>query len=251
MTWRFCLKEGVIPDFVFVLDPHPTRRVRWFGDPNFESDMKGDDYFVRQDLDVEFRKNSLEQNNYHIDLVNSYANKTKAIVASTSPRNLVDRIVDAGFDIYWWNPLVDDPLMSDSITRKLFEINQLPCVNSGGTVGTAAWVFADTIFDIPLIGLTGTDFGYYKSTPYSETQTYYELLSYLGDEKKIDECFMDYVFPLTKEVFYTDPTYFWYRSNFLELLKISKSKTYNCSEGGILFNENLECIFLEQFFDLL
>src|SRR5262245_33617988 len=40
-----CLQHGLIPDYVLTLDPHPTRIVRWFGDPDFEKHTAFDDYF--------------------------------------------------------------------------------------------------------------------------------------------------------------------------------------------------------------
>ena len=41
-----CIKAGLEPDYVLTLDPHPTRVVRWFGDPDFEKNIEGDDYFI-------------------------------------------------------------------------------------------------------------------------------------------------------------------------------------------------------------
>ena len=71
-----CLKSGIIPDYVLTLDPHPKRVVRWFGDYNFENNQLNDDYFARQDLDVDFRNNSIEQNLNNIELVNKHATGT-------------------------------------------------------------------------------------------------------------------------------------------------------------------------------
>lgn len=246
-----CLRRGVIPDYVLTLDPHPTRIVRWFGDPNYEEHAAKDDYFERQDINIEFRKNSLRQNEENIKLVNEMGRKTKAIVATTAPANVIQRLEEARFDILWWNPLVDDPKSPESITKKIYDVNKLPCLNTGGNVGTASWVFASSVLNISRIGLVGMDLGYYKDTPYNLTQTYYELASYLGGEEGIEDFFCEYVFPLTGEKFYTDPTYFWYRKNFLELLqKNTKAKTFNCTEGGTLFSENLTCVYLEEFIRL-
>ena len=242
-----CLKAGLIPDFVLTLDPHETRIVRWFGDPEFEQHSAQDDYFKRQDLDVDFRKDTLEQNKKHIELVNQHGHKTKAIVSSSAPRNVIARLKEAHFDMYWWNPLVDDPHQPDSLTRKIYNINGLTCFNTGGTVGTAAWVFADSILKLSKIGLVGMDFGYYIDTPKNKTQTYYELVTHLGNEKDVESCFQEFEFPLTKEKFYVDPTYFGYRSNFLTLSKKGKSKTINCTEGGILFDDHIACQTLDGF----
>ncbi len=242
-----CLKAGLIPDFMLTLDPHPTRMVRWVGDHEFEKHIANDDYFTRQDLNIEFRKNSAQQNEEHIALVNQFGHLTKAIVASTAPRNLVRRLKEAQFDIYWWNPLVDDPTKPDSLTRKMHAVNKLPCLNTGGTVGTAAWVFGNSVLKTPRIGLVGMDFGYHRDNPIEKTQTYYELIEHLGGREELEQCFIEYEFPLTKEKFYTDPTYFWYRKNFLELFTQATTKAYNCTEGGTLIHDRIPCITLDDF----
>lgn len=242
-----CLKAGLIPDFVLTLDPHPTRVVRWFGDNDFEKNVGNDDYFKRQDLDVQFRNNTKKQNSDNIKLVNAMGHFSKGIVASTVAQNVVKRIKEAKLDDYWWNPLMDDPQKPDSLTRTIYDMNKKPCLNTGGTVGTAAWVFAHSILKLPNIAVVGMDYGYYRETTYQQTQTYYELLLHLDDPKDIDQCFVDMEFPLTGETFFTDPTYFWYRRNFLDLLKNSQAKTFNCTEAGTLFGDNIECIRLGDF----
>jgi len=72
-----CLKAGIIPDYVLTMDPHAKRVVRWFGDPNYEENLDGDDYFSRQDLDIDFREDSLKNNIINIDLVNKFAPRSK------------------------------------------------------------------------------------------------------------------------------------------------------------------------------
>lgn len=242
-----CLRSGLIPDYVVTLDPHTTRVVRWFGDPDFEENSRHDDYFQRQDLDVEFRKNSIEQNLRNIDLVNRHGARTRALVATTAPANVVKRIEEAGFDMYWWNPLVDDPRSPGSLTRQLHDINRLPCINTGGNVGGAAWTLASAHLKIPKVALAGMDFGYYADTPITMTQTYHELVHHAGSTDGLERFFCDFTFPLTGERFYTDPTYYWYRKNFLQLLEKSPSWTVNCTEGGTLFGDQIECLYLEEY----
>ncbi len=242
-----CLKAGIVPDYVLTLDPHPTRMVRWFGDPDFEKNMKNDDYFSRQDLDIDFRDNSIKQNGENIDLVNKYAKETKLIIASTSPSNMVRRSVDAGFDMYWWAPLVDDPDQKDSLTRKMYQSSKLPAMNTGGNVGTAAWVFSQFWLNIEKVAVIGMDLGYKKSLPRSMTQTFEELTTIVGKDNLNDDYFPEFKNPLTGEVFYTDPTYYWYRKNIMDMINSTNSKLYNCTEGGILFGPNIECISLADF----
>ena len=242
-----CLKQGLVPDFVVTLDPHPTRMVRWFGDPDFEKHSATDDYFQRQDLDVEFRKNTILENQKNIDLINRHGPRMKALVSSSAPANVLTRIKEAGFQAYYFNPLVDDPDQNGSLTRQLARINGFPCVNTGGNVGTCAWILAATVLKAESIGLLGMDFGYYGDLPREETQKYYELLEYLHDDENLDPYFPAFSYPGTGESMYTDPTYFWYRQNFLELLPLIPAKTFNCTEGGTLFSDQLLCCSVEEF----
>lgn len=242
-----CLKAGLVPDMMVSLDPHPTRMVRWFGDPDFEENSAKDDYFNRQDLDVEFRNNSIRENLKNIELINEKAHLTKCLLCTAAPQNVVSRCLEAQFDLYWWNPLVDDPRGEGSLTRQFYDLNPLPCVNTGGTVGSAAWVFAAKRLNIPEIAVVGMDLGYHMETPLEMTQTYHELQAFLKEGDAFEDLFPRFKFPLDGQEYYTDPTYFWYRKNFLELLSQSQAKTFNCSEAGTLFSEDIECIRLDEF----
>lgn len=242
-----CIKAGLEPDYVLTLDPHPTRLVRWFGDPDFERNLDGDDYFSRQDLDIAFRTNSIEENRRNIALVDQHGKGAKLIICSAAPKNVVERTRAVGFDAYWWAPLVDNPDQPDSLTRAMVRETGLPAMNTGGTVGTAAWVFALTALKIPKIAVVGMDLGYYKTdTTHFQTQTYHSLKEHVGEEN-IHEYFPEFTYPGTGEVFYTDPTYYWYRSNMLDLISASGTTVFNCTGGGTLSGPGVECMEVEEF----
>ena len=242
-----CLKAGIVPDYVLTLDPHPTRLVRWFGDPDILSNLEGDDYFSRQDLDIDFRNDTVEKNSENIDLVNKYANKIKLIISTTAPNNVVRRVSDAGFDCFWWVPLVDNPSSCNSLTRKMYDICKLPAMNTGGNVGTAAWIFAKIFLKIKNVCVVGMDLGYQKSLPYKMTQTFYELRDILSVDEINSDYFPEYEYPNTGEKYYIDPTYYWYRCNLMSLIKNSGVEFYNCTEGGTLFGDGIKCLSLEKF----
>ncbi len=244
-----CLKGGLVPDYVLTLDPHPSRIVRWFGDPEVENHSQGDDYFERQDLDVAFRKNSLRQNQENIDLVDHHAARTRLVIASSASAAVTRRAVAAGFDMYWWNPIVDDPRAPGSLTRRLREINGLPCMNTGGQTGGACYVFAATLLKAQEVALVGMDCGYYADTPYEQTQLYYELQHLHGGREGIEPYFPEFIFPLTGERFYTDPSYYRYRESLLGISAELKTRTLNCTEGGIVFGPKVACLRLEEFLE--
>ncbi len=154
-----CLKEGLVPDYVICLDPHPTRIVRWFGDPDIEAHSRNDDYYERQDLNIDFRNNTLKTNLDNIELVNRHAHATAAVFATTVDRTVTERARQAGFPIYWWHPLMDNPTAPDSLTGKIHRLVNLPCLNTGGTVGTAAWMIAAVTLKIPNIAVVGMEGG--------------------------------------------------------------------------------------------
>ncbi len=247
-SYAACLRAGLIPDYVVTLDPHKTRVVRWFGDPKFAEHLAADDYFSRQDLDVAARENALRRNEDDMKLIDAHAPKTAAIVASSAPKTVVDRIVAAKFPAYWWHPLVDDPTKPESLTRALHAVQPLPCLATGGTVGTAAWVFALQMLKPQALAVTGMDLGYYSDLPLDKTQTYYELLEMAGgDPERVKDYVTTVEFPLTGEKYMTDPTYFWYRKNFLHLAKRAPMRTLNCTEAGTLFGDNIDCVRLDDF----
>jgi len=226
-----CLKAGITPDRVITLDPHPTRMVRWFGDPDYSENSKNDDYFSRQDLDVSFRANQLAQNAENIRLVDEH--RVPLVICTTSPANVVART--SGFSRYWFAPLVDRPVKG-SLTRVITAATGCPALNTGGTVGTAAWSFAHQVLRSGNIAGVGWDFGYYPDTPLDKTQSWHMLG---GDPA---------MYPTERGHWgeaYTDPTYFWYRENFRDLLKASDARVTNCSGAGLLTGERVDCMELE------
>jgi len=248
-SYASCLKAGLFPDYVITMDPHLSRVVRWFGDPDFEKHTLNDDYFARQDLDLDFRDNSISHNKEIIDLVDKYSHRSKLLIASTSSSAVVNRVINTNFDdIYWYNPLVDDPDNNNSITRKLWDLNKLPCINTGGTVGTVSWVIAAAHIKINTIGLVGMDFGYHNDIPFNETQTYYELIDYVGSDIDFKKYFLFTEYPISGILYYTDPTYYWYKKNFLEIIdKVSDVRTFNCTDGGTLVEDKIILISLNDY----
>jgi len=248
MSW--CLRNDIVPHLTVTLDPHPKRIVRWFGDPELSvSDMAEDDYFARQDFDPAFQSDDLAFNRELIELVNRHGPKMKIAIASCASSAVVERAIQAGMDRYWWNPIYDDFDIDGGLTRRLHERNKLPCLNAGGNVGSACWVFAHAVLGVKHVALLGMDLSYYGETSYRETQKYYELIDLVGEEN-LSEIFTHIHNPYVDREFFTDPTFLWYRDAFLQMAQWASESgvvTYNCTGGGVLFGDAIEFVPFEDF----
>lgn len=241
-----CLRAGVVPHVVVTVDPHPERIVRWFGDPTLTA-PRDDDYFRRQEMDPVHHGDELGANRALVDLVNAFGSKIKVAAATSAAPAVVERCEQAGMDIYWWNPMYDDYDKPDSLSRRLWEMNGLPCLNGGGNVGTAAWVLTHAVLGKRRIGLIGIDLGYAPGTAYEKTQYYPELREMLGDRYR--EAFIHTENPVTGETWFSDPAYHWFRDVFLEMARGADCQTVNCTEGGLLFGPGITTAALDTFLE--
>jgi hypothetical protein len=248
MAW--CLRNDITPDLVVTADPHASRIVRWFGDPDLdEAKVAADDYFARQDMDPQFRNNQLKVNRALVELLDRHGKDMRICVASSASQAVLKRCNEAHMPVYWWNPMFDDYDRLDSLSRKVHKLNGKPCLNAGGNVGAACWVIAHAVLEKRKIGILGMDLGYYEETSYRETQYYNELKEMLGEEN-IAEGFIHIHNPYLNRGFFTDPAYYWYRTAFLEMAEQAAAdgvQTYNCSGGGILFGPGIEFVSFADF----
>ena len=193
------LMVGVVPDLVVTCDPHP-RIAHWFGADD------DDGHFARTG------ERALRGDLSGIPL---------AIATASHPRT-VAQATAAGMALYWWHAMLDDPA-TGTLTRGLYDLAPLPCLNGGGNVGTAAWVLAHTILGAKDIALVGFDFGYPPGFPEERTQYAPERPSFV-------------TYP---NGWYTDATFAWFRDVFTAMVKDAPCRTVNCSFGGTLEIERM------------
>lgn len=242
----YCLRNGLVPDYVVTLDPHPSRIVRWFGDPSLnDTALAKDDYFTRQDLDPRLGEDELARNQEMIELVNKLGSKMKAVIATCIAPIVAERCLEAGMSLYWWNPLYDDVEDPESVTRQAYRLNKAPCIATGGNCGSSAWAFAGSILKKKEVALVGMDLSYAPGTPLGKTQYYKEMVELFGDDTP--DAFISVPNPYTEEMWFADPTYYWYRQELLEMVRYADCVTYNCTEGGIVFGDGINFQPLDDF----
>ena len=250
-TMGHCLRAGITPDYVLSADPDRSRIVRWFGDDNLTAGKLADDYFRRQDLDEHFNRDEIARNEDQIRLVNGAGPRIKAVLSSGACEDVRRRCFDSGMDVYWWNPIYDDVSDPASLTRRLFQSNRVPCMNTGGNVGTACTIFSARILGAARVVMLGMDFAYYGDTPYERTQ-YYDKFKEFMAEDEISFAFKHIRNPVVGEDYFTDPAYYWYREAFLELAQgMEGCELINATEGGILFGDGITCRTIEDVIELM
>lgn len=245
-----CLPYGLVPDLVVTVDPRP-RIARWFGYPEMtEDELIASDYYRVSDFDP-FYKVQARPDDPMRSLVEKYGAKMKIALPTSAYRTVVDRVLDVGMEIYWWNPMFDDPDQPDSVTRALQKKNGLPSINAGGNVGSAAWMIAYAVLGKAHVAVTGMDYSVPEGTPYEQLPHYKTCANLMGPEK-IDQAVVKIRNPYNNRWYMTDPTYLWYRNSFLEMVEDAhpECQTYNCTQGGVLFGNSMHYDTLSDFIAL-
>ena len=242
----YLLENNIIPDLLVCLDPHPTRIIRWFGDENLnKKKLLKDNYFRSQDIDVKF-KNEINKIKKILFLTKKFGKHINTALCTSAPDNVVKRLIKIKSKIFWWNPYLDDDDIKGSLSKKLYKINNLPLINSGGNVGSACWMIASNVLGCKNIAMIGMDFSYYENTKLEQTQ-YYGILKENFGKKYIEKFYKKIFNPIYKKYLYTDYVYNWYKNIFLDMISDTKSNTFNCTEGGILFGKNIRNMKLKDF----
>ena len=208
--------------------------------------IQKDSYFRRQDLEIKF-KNELKSNREMIKLFDKNDKNIDIAICSSSSKSVVKRLINSNAKLFWWNPFLDDTDIKNSLSRKIYKLNKLPLINTGGNVGSASWMIADQVFKFKKIILLGMDYSYYFDTPLNSTQYYESIKKVSENEREVRKFYKKIYNPFLKKNFYTDYVYLWYRDNFFEMVRNTYSKTINCSQAGILFNNKVQWTSLKKF----
>ncbi len=195
------------------------------------------------------------KNFYDNPIVKKYGSSIKCILSSTVPQTTVNAISSAGMSIYWIHTLFDYNKGKTSfnyisgLMTKAKSIG-LPGIQTGGNVGTSAWMIAWAILKCKTVGLIGIDLGYEEDTPWGEIDKYHKIPN---DIDRSSELFKK-AYPTIYNPDFNckckqDPKFQFYSNALKEfILKASKYvKTINSTEGGSVFGSGIDCMTFKNF----
>lgn len=235
-----CIEEGVVPDYVVMLDCDPKI--------------------------VDFINTKLVKENM---------DDIKAVIATTVNPKVLD--VWKG-EKYFFNAQIDyvpDDLSVSNFMQIMSGTNrpELPpseaidalkgksVMNTcGGNVGSACWTLAaylmsgysqDAVSKYP-IGLIGMDFGWPEKFPIEDTDyfpVYYKIAG--GNLDRVKENYVNYYNPFFKNHSYSCRVFDLYRKTFTTWIEgvfvQDKVRTINCTGGGALFSDIIRQMKFEDF----
>lgn len=116
--------------------------------------------------------------------------------------------------------------------------------------GTASWVMAISLFKRSRVALIGFDFGYPEGTNLEETPYFSTVMS--AGKNFISQAYVKEFHPGFRTYAYIDSVFTNYRESFRSMILQAPvySKTYNCTMGGTLWAQGLECITFKRFLQL-
>lgn len=225
-----CLKAGVTPDkfpqfYVCGVDGNNELIVKWYDHP----------------------------------LVKEYGPKIRACLASASAYNAVQKVIEAGMQLYWFQPLFDDvaDIASWSKLHMLMTSydkrhNGIPSVQCGGNCGATSWVIAHAIMRKNPCGLIGIDLGYLEETPIEETSYYQSALKLTGGDILAAKSLFKKIYnPYYKVNATVDQIFYHYRESWLQMASETYpwERTINCTEGGVLFGDRIDQMTFKNFLE--
>lgn len=211
-----CLEAGVIPDFTAVVDGSP-KMLPFIDHP----------------------------------LVDKYADDIKIVFCSSVDHEVVKRW--KGNQKYFFMSGIPQNLVPNVDTFLCFLLPKLTQLDTGGNSGAFNFSLAAYLGCSP-IAMIGMDLGHPKGHPYEKTQYFEAYCQSIGREYKgrkdmIEKCYTDFHHPVFGTDCYYDFVYGVFRDslfNIVDYTSEARVKAINCTEGGSVFHEKIECMkFIE------
>lgn len=189
---------------------------------------------------------------YHFidhDIVDKYADKLTAIMCITTHPSVVKRWKG---DIYWFNTVMEE-FYAPNVGHILQLLTHGTILSTGGHCAGLGWTFAILRRHNPIV-LIGTDLSYTTDFPIEETSLYAIYLNALkGNKKEVLKVFDNhYHHNFFNTDCYFDRVFEHYTNIAKAQFKLALEqgvKIINCTEGGTLEGENIECMYFKDYLD--
>jgi hypothetical protein len=122
----------------------------------------------------------------------------------------------------------------------------LPAIQTGGNVGTSAWIIAWNILKKSHVGLIGIDHGYYSDERTSDDHLFPNEKK---NNKEFKKAYPEIYNPIYDVTCIQDPIFQYYSNALKEFITKTSNfvKTINATEGGTIFGKGIECSTLKKF----
>ena len=210
---------------------------------------KFENYFV-----VTIDSQTRQQACYNDPIVKKFGKKIKCLLSTTVSPVTYSEIKKSGIDVFWVHTLVDYDkgknsfnYISGTMSRAKKHHKGIPAIQTGGNVGTSAWIIAWAILKKTHVGLIGIDHGYYSEDRTKDDHIFPENIDKTSSAfKKAYPTIHNPIFNCTLQ---QDPIFQYYSNALKEFISRmqDKVKTINATEGGAIFGNKIECITLKNF----
>ena len=187
---------------------------------------------------------------YNDKLVQQYSKGISVALSTCTRHETVEVCKKNGLKIFWFHPLIDDFRKSGSINKIMNMMSKseknprgLSGMQTGGNVGSFAWVFSWAILGCSPITLIGLDLGHPADTPLENTRHYPEYLRIFNNNKsQASKYFKKITNTDLKVKVLSDPIFDFYREAFLDLVTRTPkwTRTINATEGGSIFGKGIK-----------
>lgn len=187
-------------------------------------------------------------------LVDEHADEIKMIFCSSADPTVIKRW--KGKQKYFFMSGIPQNLVPNVDTFLCFLLPKLTQMDTGGNSGAFNFSLA-AYLGCTTIAMIGMDLGYQKGFPYEKTM-YFDAYAqsigrdYKGKQDMIDKCYTNFHHPVFDTDCYYDFVYEVFRDSLFNMVNYNKEngvKAINCTEGGSVYHENIQCMTFRKFLD--
>lgn len=194
---------------------------------------------------------------YEDPIVKQYGNKIKCILSTTVPKSTYTIATESGMQVFWTHALFDYNkgkssfnYIAGTMTKTKNHEKGLPAIQTGGNVGTSAWIISWSILKCSPSILIGIDHGYPAEMPWEEIDKYHKIPNGISKESEaFKKAYPTFYNPIFNCYVKQDPIFQYYSNALKEFIPRAPSwvHTINATGGGAIFGNGINCMRFENY----